>query len=68
MFQLADVEKSFTVETDASDFAVACVLLQQGEVMDWNPVAYCSRKLSAAGRDYTAAKRETLVVVFALKC
>ena len=34
MLQLADVEKSFMVETDASDFAVAGVLLQQGEDMD----------------------------------
>ena len=68
MLQLADVEKSFTVETDASDFAVAGVLLQQGEDMDLHPVAYCSRKLSAAERNYTAAERETLAVVFALKC
>ena len=68
VLQLADVEKSFMVETDASDFAVAGVLLQQGEDMDLHPVAYCSRKLSAAERNYTAAERETLAVVFALKC
>ena len=34
----------------------------------WHPVAYMSRKLSSAERNYTAAERETLAVVHALKC
>ena len=69
VLKLADVKKPFRVITDASDFAVAGVLLQQGSLeSSWNPVAYASRKLSSAERNYTAAERETLAVVFAVKC
>ena len=71
VLQLPDIEKPFRVETDASDFALAGVLLQP-ETLDsdscWHPVAYMSRKLSSAERNYTAAGRETLAVVHALKC
>ena len=68
VLRLADVKRSFRVETDASDFAVAGVLLQEADDQLWHPVAYTSRKLSAAERNYTAGERETLAVVFALKC
>ena len=71
VLQLPDIEKPFRVETDASDFALAGVLLQP-EILDsdscWHPVAYMSRKLSSAECNYTAADRETLAVVHALKC
>ena len=67
VLQLADVQKSFRIITDASDFAVAGVLLQQDDDESWHPVAYCSRKLQPAARSYTVAERETLAVVFALK-
>ena len=69
VLKIADVEKPFRVETDASDFALAGVLLQKednGE--NWQPVAYASRKLCPAEKNYTAAERETLAVVHALKC
>ena len=56
------------METDASDFAAAGVLLQQGDDQSWHPVAYASQKLSGAERNYTAAERETVAVIFALKC
>ena len=47
VLQLADVKKPFRVETDASDFAIAGVLLQQGEPGNlWHPVAYASWRLS----------------------
>ena len=68
LLKLANVQKPFRVATDASDFAIAGVLLQQGESDSaWHPVAYASRKLSQAERNYTAAERETLAVVFALR-
>ena len=70
VLKLADAARCFRVETDASDFAAAGVLLQQGDDESWHPVAYASRKLSGAERNYTAAEREreTVAVIFALKC
>ena len=68
VLRLANVSQDFRVETDASDFAVAGVLTQQAEDQSWHPVAYVSRKLSSAERNYTAAERETLAVVYALQC
>ncbi|PKI61910.1 hypothetical protein CRG98_017636 [Punica granatum] len=43
-------EKSFEVETDASDFAIGGVLMQDG-----HPIAFESRKLSDVERRYTYA-------------
>ena len=62
------VSRPFRVVTDASDFAIAGVLLQQDLDQAWHAVAYNSRKLSCAERNYTAAERETLAVIFSLKC
>lgn len=68
VLKLPDVDKPFRVVTDASDFAIAGVLLQQDDNQAWRAVAYTSRKLSSAERNYTAAERETLAVIFSLKC
>lgn len=68
VLRLADVRHPFRVDTDASDYAIAGVLLQQDEEdRQWHPVAYASRKLIPAERNYTAAERETLAVLYALK-
>ena len=64
--KLADVSKPFRVVTDASNFAVAGVLLQEHET-EWHPVAYVSRKLSKSEMNYTAGERETVGVMFALQ-
>ncbi|XP_038896471.1 uncharacterized protein LOC120084726 [Benincasa hispida] len=45
---LVDVSKSFEVETDASEYALGGVLMQED-----HPVAYESRKLNNAERRYT---------------
>ena len=68
VLRLADVNQDFRVKTDGSDFAVACVLLQQADDQSWHTVSYVSRKLSSAERNYTAAERESLAVVYALRC
>ena len=53
--------------TDASNTAVACVLLQRDESEDWHPVAYTSRRLRVEERNYHANERETLAVIHALR-
>ena len=68
IFRIVGRQPRFRVETDESDFAVAGVLLQQADDQSWNPVSYVSRKLPSAERNYTAAERETLAVVYALRC
>jgi len=59
---IADVTKPFEVETDASDFALGGVLLQDG-----HPIAYESRKLNDAERRYAASEKEMLAVVHCLR-
>ncbi|KAK2971008.1 hypothetical protein RJ640_023440 [Escallonia rubra] len=59
---LPDVSKSFEVHTDASDFALGGVLMQE-----CHPVAYESRKLNEAERRYTTHEKELLAVVHCLR-
>ena len=59
---LVDVTKPFEIETDASDFALGGVLIQEG-----HPIAYESRKLNDANRRYTVFEKEMLAVVHYLR-
>lgn len=59
-------DKPFTVRTDASDYAIGAVI-SQGEGPEERPVAYNSRKLQGAERNYTVHEKELLGVVHALK-
>ena len=63
VLQLADVSRPFRVYTDASDTSIAAVLMQSKDD-NFHPVAYVSRKLTSAERNYTIAERESLAVVF----
>ena len=67
VLRLADDSKLFRVVTDASDIAVAGVLLQEARPKEWHPVAYTSRRLTSAEQNYHAQERETLAVMHALK-
>lgn len=62
VLSLPDVRKPFEVETDASDFALGGVLLQDG-----HPVAFESRKLNGAERKYAAQEKELLAIVHCLR-
>ncbi|XP_022987457.1 uncharacterized protein LOC111485000 [Cucurbita maxima] len=59
---IADMKKPFEVETDASDFALEGVLLQEG-----HPIAYESQKLKEAERRYAASEKEILAIVHCLQ-
>ncbi|KAJ7970764.1 Ty3/gypsy retrotransposon protein [Quillaja saponaria] len=59
---LLDISKPFEVQTDASDYALVGVLLQEN-----HHVAYESHKLSQAERRYTAQEKEMLAVIHCLR-
>ncbi|KAL0451722.1 UNVERIFIED_CONTAM: hypothetical protein Slati_1150300 [Sesamum latifolium] len=59
---LPDMSKPFVVETDALDFALGGVLMQDG-----HPVAFESRKLKDVERRYSVHEKELLAVVHYLR-
>ncbi|KAL0303213.1 UNVERIFIED_CONTAM: Transposon Tf2-11 polyprotein [Sesamum radiatum] len=59
---LPDMSKPFVVETDASDFALGGVLMQDG-----HPVAFESRMLKDVERRYSVHEKELLAVVHCLR-
>jgi transposase InsO family protein len=57
----------FTVDTDASDYQVGCVLFQDDEAGKRHPIGFWSRTLQGAERNYSAPEKECLAVVWALQ-
>ena len=65
VLRLPDGDREFILRTDASDVGVGAVLLQShpdGVFL----VAYLSRKLTRAERNYAVIKRECLAIVWAI--
>ena len=61
-----DAQQPFIVDTDASNVGVGAVLSQQGEDGE-RAVAYFSRALNKAEKNYCVTRRELLAVVLALR-
>ena len=61
-----DHTKTFIVNCDASNLAIGCVLSQETDGEE-HPVAFASRTLNEAVRNYSTTRKELLAVVFALK-
>ncbi|OMJ08900.1 Retrovirus-related Pol polyprotein from transposon [Smittium culicis] len=59
--------KKFVLSTDASITAVGAVLEQENDDGELQPVAYYSRKLQSAERNYMYYEREGLALVSAIK-
>lgn len=57
----------YVLDTDASDHAIGAVLSQQQDGQEV-VLAYGSRLLSRAERNYCTTRRELLAVVYFLKC
>ncbi len=53
------------IKTDASDLAIRACLCQLKDGK-WHPVAYYSRKMSAAEQNYNIHDKELLAIVCAL--
>lgn len=57
-----DFNKKFTLQTDASNYALGAVLSQDG-----HPVSYASRTLNGSEQNYSTIEKELLAIVWATK-
>jgi hypothetical protein len=66
LLQYPDFSKPFILTTDASNDALGAVL-SQGDIGRDLPVAYASRKLGKAKRNYSTVEKELLAIVYGCK-
>jgi hypothetical protein len=64
---LPDHSKPFRLITDASDFATGAILEQPDALNCWHPVAFHSKSLQPAERNYEIHDKELLAIVRALE-
>ena len=66
ILHLPDPEKTFVLRTDALDYGIGAVLMQE-HVGKLFPICYASKKLSNAELNYSTIKKECLVLVWGIK-
>lgn len=66
ILQYPDFDKEFLLASDASNYAVGCVL-SQGEMGNDKPIAYASRVLNTSEVNYSTIEKECLGIVFGIK-
>ncbi len=67
---LPDLNKPFTIQTDASGVGLGAVLLQakgKGVDEEMKPIYFASRGLTKAETNYSATELECLAVIWAIK-
>ncbi len=62
-----DFERTFIVQTDASDYGLGAVLTQLDKDEHEHPIRYLSRKMTPAESRYSVTEKECLAIVWALK-
>lgn len=62
-----DFSKKFYLHCDASDVGIGAVLIQMDEDGNEKPIAYMSKKLNSAQRNYSVTERECLAAIEAVK-
>ena len=66
MLQYPDFSKPFILTTDASSEALGAIL-SQGPIGQDLPIAYASRTLNNAERNYSTTEKELLAIIWACK-
>ena len=64
---IPDLDKEMRVEADASDFATEGVLSMKCEDKKWRPVAYISKSLNKAERNYKIHNKKMLAIIQCLE-
>ena len=67
VLRLLDHEKPFTLITDASDYTMGMILEQNNALGRSHPIAYFSKSLQPAKRNYEIHDKELLAIIHALK-
>jgi len=62
-----DLDKEMRVEADMSDFAMGGILSMKCEDERWRPVAYISKSLNEAERNYEIHNKEMLAIIRCLE-
>jgi hypothetical protein len=66
ILQFPDFTKEFILTTDASNLGLGAVL-SQGEIGKDLPIAYASRNLNQAEKNYSTSEKELLAIIWAVK-
>jgi hypothetical protein len=64
---VADFNKPFFLYVDSSNVAIGAALMQEDNVGEHKPVAYYSKKLNQAQRNYSTPDKEALALVLAVR-